>query len=88
MPAARRPALLQRQSDRGHRGSYGLLPIGKGQAPGTTIGRGASGAGAIAGTVDFAAARGAVFLRTAGFFLAVFFLRADFLVGFFFTTFR
>lgn len=70
------------------KGCYGLLPIGKGQAPGIATGRGASGAGVAAGAAGRAATRGPAFLLTAGFFLAAFFLIADFLVGFFFAALR
>ena len=62
--------------------SYGLDPMGKGQAPGMATGLGVCGAErSEAGWADGAEGAGRR-LRTAGFFLAAFFL-ADFLVGFF-----
>lgn len=62
--------------------SYDRFPMGNGQAPGMATGRGVAGArGSAAGWADRDTGAGSA-LRTAGFFLAAFFL-ADFTVGFF-----
>jgi hypothetical protein len=61
---------------------HGLVPIGKGHAPGIATGLGVSGAGGAEPDPRVSASRAEDLPGAAGFFLAAFFL-ADFSVGFF-----